>query len=92
MYYYIGFLLIGVGKIIAALMTTNKYTSELFWMLVAYLSFIVPTIFVYAYFADTRAAVPSIMCGFAIFMALILVLKVIPGFNKKFHKPSKHKK
>ncbi len=92
MYYYVGFLLIGIWKIIAALMTPNKYNRELFWMLVAYLSFIVPTIFVYAYFANTREAVPSIMCGFAIFMALILVLKIIPGFNNRINKSSKTKK
>lgn len=92
MYYYVGFLLIGVWNLTAALMTNNKHHRELFWLLVAYLSFIVPTIFVYAYFANTREAVPSIMCGFAIFMAIILVLKVIPGFNNKIHKSTKPKK
>ncbi len=91
MYYYVGFLLIGIGKIIAALMTPNKYNRELFWMLVAYLSFILPTIFIYIYFANTREAVPSIMCGFAIFMALILVLKIIPGFNNKITKQKSKK-
>ena len=84
--YYIGFLLIGTWAIIYSLMTQNKNHQELIWMLAGYMAFILPTIIVYMLFETTRQGVPSIMCGFAIFLALVLTFKVIPGFNKKSKK------
>ena len=48
------------------------------WTLVAYLVFLVPPLIIHVIFPLTLKGHPSIMCGFAILTALILVLKVLP--------------
>lgn len=85
-FYYVGFLFIGIFAIIHSLATQTKNYNSLIWMLIGYLSFILPTIIVFILYQTTRQGIPSIMCGFAIFLAVVLAFKVIPGFNKKSKK------
>lgn len=54
-------------------------------LLVGYLVFLVPTGLANSIDPTTRRGIPSIMCGFAVFFALILVVFIIP-------KVSQHKK
>ena len=48
-----------------------------------YASFMVPMGFIYIISPASRAAVPSIMCGFAIILGLILTLRVIPEYHRE---------
>lgn len=80
--YYFVFLLVGLGILIQHYFSQKKNTTEMLWMTVGYLSFIIPTAIVYSISQLTIFAIPSIMCGFAVLFALILVFKVVPGYNK----------
>ncbi len=84
--YYFGFLFLGIGESIEwiqKLRTIHGKGGVLFWMLVGYLSFIVPMIFVLTTLKLTANTIPSIMCGFAIIFALILALKVVPEYHSE---------
>ena len=54
-------------------------------MIVGYLVFIVPTAIAYSISPSSRRGIPSIMCGFAVLLALILVLYILPllGTNRR---------
>ncbi len=80
-FYYAVFLLIALWMLLK-----NWSKSVIFWVFAAYLSFIIPGLLVYFFIAVTRTAFPSIMCGFAIFCALILAFKVMPEISKKHKK------
>lgn len=80
--YYFGFILIGLEMLFRSLLLHKGNKTKLLWMIIAYLSFIIPTAIVYTVFAITKNAIPSIMCGFAIIAALIIVFKEIPKFSK----------
>lgn len=80
--YYFGFLLIGLTRMIQHIYRQKKHVNGLVWMMIGYLSFILPTAFIYVFSRITFYAIPSIMCGFALIFAFILVFKVIPEFNK----------
>jgi len=48
------------------------------WTSIGYLSFVVPTFIVTSVFPYMNIGFPSVLCGFAIFFAIILVTKVLP--------------
>ncbi|HUC96657.1 MAG TPA: hypothetical protein VMR16_03275, partial [Candidatus Saccharimonadales bacterium] len=48
-------------------------------MMVGYLVFLVPTTFFNIIDPSTVKGIPSIMCGFAVLLAFVIVLKVLPG-------------
>ncbi len=52
--------------------------KALVWLIFGYLSFMVPAIVVNIIDPATVRAIPSIMCGFAVIMALTLLFKVAP--------------
>lgn len=79
--YYSIFVFLGIGEIIAHKRKETRIISD--WILAGYLSFILPTAIVYLMSPAARQAVPSIMCGFAIFFAFVLVLKAVPAYYKK---------
>lgn len=58
--------------------TNEKRKSALNWLIIGYLSFMGPTMIVYLINPETINGIPSIMCGFAVFMALSLIVKVAP--------------
>jgi hypothetical protein len=78
--YYLIFILLGIGEIVVHKTKETKDVS--YWILIGYLSFMLPSFIVYVMSPATRQAVPSIMCGFAIFFALILALKAVPAYYK----------
>lgn len=76
--YYYGWLLIACG--LAAYWARHKpaKSKALIWMIVGYSAFIVPTTFANIANPSTIAGIPSIMCGFAVLLAIVLVGKVLP--------------
>ena len=83
--YYWGFLLLGIWEAIEKIETLKRQLEikkTLQWLIVGYLSFMGPMGIVYIVFPTTRGAVTSIMCGFAITLAFILALKVVPAYNR----------
>ena len=79
--YYSGFILLALYEGITYLRVQKN--KVLTWILIGYLSFLIPMGLVYLALPQTRIAVPSIMCGFAIIFALILALIVVPENIKK---------
>lgn len=78
--YYYGLLIAGTSYCFFWAKKSQKKNkrSALIWLAIGYLSFIIPTTTVNFINPDTIAAIPSIMCGFAVFLALILIFAVIP--------------
>jgi len=91
-YYYFGFLLLALWEAMEGIKKSAKkkvMKQILFWFIIGYLSFILPLTLVYIFVADSRNGVASIMCGFAIFFAFILALKIAPLYHK-IHGSSKN--
>lgn len=83
--YYFGFLLIGIWESIEAinLSHSRRIHRILRWMVIGYLSFMLPMGIVYAFYEPARLAVASIMCGFALGLAFILALRIVPEYYKR---------
>lgn len=83
LYYYTGlFTAIGLGVKWAS-ETLRKGSSRrklqtIQALIVGYLVFLVPTALANSVNPETRRGIPSIMCGFAVLFALILVLYILP--------------
>ena len=80
-FYYLGFLLLGIWESVEKIgsLRSGQSKTTLQWMLVGYLSFMAPMGLAYMLFPATRNAVASVMCGFALMMAVILTFKVLPA-------------
>jgi hypothetical protein len=50
---------------------------------IGYLAFIVPTTAANIIDPSTTAGIPSIMCGFAVILAIVLTLIVVPRAHQK---------
>jgi hypothetical protein len=83
--YYFGFLLIGIWESVEALnVSRSKRVHRILrWMVIGYLSFMLPMGIVYAFYEPARMAVASIMCGFALGLAFILALRIVPEYCKR---------
>jgi hypothetical protein len=91
-FYYIGFLLsfyVGLNKIhsLKADMsdTKHKITRQIYVLLVGYLLFILPTVVIILYAPGAHLAIPSIMCGFAVLLALTLTFELAPLLAERKH-------
>jgi hypothetical protein len=88
--YYYGWLAITtVYSFVMSLQLKERLTAHaLRWLAVGYLAFIIPTTAVNLIDPTTRAGIPSIMCGFAVLLALILSFRVLPQSTEaqSFHK------
>lgn len=62
---------------------TSKYRRQLLALCAGYAAFIVPTTLVTIINPATVDGIPSIMCGFAVLMAITLVGWVLPGAARK---------
>lgn len=85
--FYYALLAIAVADIIYYLVKNktgknNLQRNMLIWLLVGYSSFIIPTEAVYLLTPHARAGLPSIMCGFAVLLAIVLTFKVYPICKK----------
>ena len=82
--YYFGLIAVSVW-IGARHHRTNvrKRFDAVWWLTIGYLVFILPVAILTVAHPDTRKAVPSILCGFAVTLAIILVSLVAPLSLKK---------
>lgn len=81
-FYYYGWLIAGVW-LCFKLQAKPTATSALTGLAFGYLAFMVPTTTVNFLDRNTIEGIPSIMCGFAILLALTLVLWVLPKAGTK---------
>ncbi len=84
-FYYYGLLIMTTAY---ALFQAKKQTKpnrarSLVSLAVGYIAFIVPTTAVNFMVPATRDAIPSVMCGFAVLLALILSGRVLPEYHKQ---------
>lgn len=84
-FYYYGWLMaafiIGLKKLRQNKLTKSQQESVKM-LLIGYLIFLVPTAVVNTIHPETTSGIPSIMCGFAVFFALILGLKIAPNLGE----------
>lgn len=82
--YYFGLI---IGTICLGLMKTKKATKtvrrNIYWLIAGYVLFILPVAIITITHPDSRRAVPSILCGFAVLFAVVLVAKISPRILKK---------
>jgi hypothetical protein len=76
--FYYGWLLFAIGFSAYQARKNPKVAPALRWMVASYAVFIVPTTVANIINPTTTEAIPSIMCGFAILCAIILVWRVLP--------------
>lgn len=82
--YYYGLLGLGIAAAVKFSEQATKRIRQALWgVVIGYGVFIVPTAAVNLVEPATRAGVPSIMCGFAVFFAFILVGWVLPRAQKR---------
>jgi hypothetical protein len=83
--YYYGWLLVTVGLCIKLGSMAKKRSRRvaLYALAAGYASFIVPTTAANIIDPSTIAGIPSIMCGFAVILAVILTGLVIPRYYSK---------
>ena len=79
--FYYGWLLTTVSLAAYWARKTPKHAKTLRWMVAGYSVFIIPTTIANLIDPSTMAAIPSIMCGFAVLYAIILVWQVLPLAN-----------
>lgn len=65
----------------------NDTKKALYGLAIAYGLLLVPTTTVNILYPETVAGIPSIMCGFAVFLALMIALYVLPHAATKQHTP-----
>lgn len=80
--YYMVFVLMGVWLLIKAILNRKSDYQLLIWSLISYLCILVPTLIANILVPYTRDGIPSIMCGFAVLTAIIVVVKVLPRYYK----------
>ena len=85
MAYYYGWLVVGTvySLFMARKVDELNRSGALTFLAIGYLVFIVPTATVTSLDPSTVAGIPSIMCGFAVFMALVLAGEVMPRYFKQ---------
>ncbi len=83
--YYFGWLLTGIGlgfkwanELKAKGKTSLRQLQTVQGMILGYLVFLVPSGLSMAVKPDVRRGIPSVLCGFAVLLALILVLYIMP--------------
>ncbi len=81
--FYLGYIILGASRLGHALLKRYGDRETSYWLLAGYASFVVPTIIVYAFFESSRVGFSSILCGFAIFFAFIIGMKILPHHEKE---------
>ncbi len=84
--YYLFFILAGIFLAVSRLYNQHYSKRLLKWFLIGYASFLVPTAALFVLIEATRIAVGSIMCGFAVLLAIILVVKILPIYHEEIEK------
>ncbi|QWQ32040.1 hypothetical protein KOY48_04035 [Candidatus Minimicrobia naudis] len=84
--YYYGLLFVAIAYAYARGKNAKKHIRRsLCSLIVGYVLFIAPTTFVNIIDPSTIIGIPSIMCGFAVLMAVVFAGKVLPEYvNEKW--------
>lgn len=88
-FYYLGFVGLAMLELILRLSKRDRSGERGFsrgligWTLFAFLSFTLPMALTAIISAELRKATPSIMCGFAVFFALIVTFYVAPRYARE---------
>lgn len=83
MLYYLLTLFYGIGVLWEAYMQKRGHQATVFWMLIGYAIFMLPTMVVYIVAPFMREGFPSMLCGFALLLAFVLAFKVLPLVGAK---------
>lgn len=88
--YYYGWLLVAMGLGIKWIWNTKQRDEPvgakiqtMRALIIGYLVFLIPTGIANSIKPETRRGIPSIMCGFAVLFALIVVLYILPRAAKR---------
>ncbi len=83
--YYYGLLALSVGYSLMAAgsLKEKSHKQAIIALAIGYLAFILPTTAANIVDSSTIAGIPSIMCGFAVILAIILTFVVVPKAHKK---------
>ena len=82
--YYFGLLIATIARGSYAVFSTHAHKMHAVrWLLAGYAIFIVPVAVLTTLHPNTRQAVPSILCGFAVTFAVILTTRVLPIYDKE---------
>lgn len=82
--YYYGLILLGISESLRlAKNKSSKISKSLRWMAVGYLAFLLPTTTANFLSTDTLQGIPSIMCGFAVLLALVIGFIILPARGEK---------
>ncbi len=85
--YYYGWLLFGIGQALLFTATAKiNIRKALLYQVFGWLSFLLPTGIVNAMNPQTIAGIPSVMCGFAVIYAIVLVFGILPMAAKQTKK------
>lgn len=88
--YYYGWLIVGTAySIWSAQKGKKNIRAALYALALGYAAFLIPTTTVNLLDPSTVSGIPSIMCGFAVILAFILTLKVVPEYYRKGTKRAK---
>ena len=78
-YYYLGLVALGLCLALWPLHKgTKRSRAALKWTALGYVAFTLPTIIITYLLPLTRLGIPSIMCGFAVILAVIFGVRVAP--------------
>lgn len=82
--YYYGWLFVGTAySLWLAQKARRNIRAALYALSAGYTALLIPTTTVNLLDPTTVSGIPSIMCGFAVILAFILTLKVVPEYYKK---------
>lgn len=88
--YYFGWLLVGIGlgfhwanQLKEKGKSATKQLQTIQGLILGYLVFLVPSALSMAVKPSVRRGIPSVLCGFAVLLALILVLYILPRAGER---------
>jgi len=84
--YYAWFLLLALVRLGGYYLQGGPTKTIIGWFIGGYFSFMIPTTLVYIILPAPLESFPSVFCGFAVLLALIMVVKILPAYedlNKK---------
>jgi hypothetical protein len=76
--YYFAALFTGIFLALEGYGERGSNHRALFWSLIGYAFFMVPSFALYAATVITKSAFSSVLCGFAVLLALIIAFKILP--------------
>lgn len=81
--YYFWFIFFAAARLAQIGWKTGPQRQLVKWFFAGYAAFMLPAFVVYVLLPAPDEAFPSVLCGFAVFLALIVAGKVLPLYHKK---------